>query len=145
MIVDIVKSVSDSMTAISGQPWLFSDGELYELDESEGAANLLKPFFMLVHPIIAKENIGSFVDTTSLNFKIFLLQQSNLADKQSSRNVIMGRMYDAKQEMKTKFSQLSTVDEVLGLISEEVFNAFDNNFDGLECDITIKFNPSAFC
>lgn len=145
MIVDIVKTVSDSMAAISGKTWLFSDGELYELNEDGGSEYLLSPFFMLVHPIIAKDVVGKYTDHEVFSLKIFLLQQSNLADKQLSRNVIMARMYTAKTEMKAKFNLQAEVDEVVGLVSEEVFNAFDNNFDGLECDITIKFNPAAFC
>lgn len=133
------------MAAISGKSWLFSDGELYELNEDGGSEYLLRPFFMLVHPIIAKDVIGRFSDSTVFSLKIFLLQQSNLSDKQLTRNVIMARMYQAKDEMKALFNAQAEVDEVAGMVSEEVYNAFDNNFDGLECDVTIKFNPAAFC
>ena len=145
MIVDLIKSVSDSMTPSNSLSWLFSDGELYELNEDGGAENFLRPFFMLVHPVVAKDEFGTYVDVTTFTLKIFLLQQSNLADKQSARNVILARMYSAKNELKAKLNALAEVDQVVGFVSQEVFNAFDNNFDGLELDVAIKFNPSAFC
>jgi hypothetical protein len=147
MIVDLIKTTVESMDQVSGLDWIFLDAELYELNENQGYNTAGQPVAFLIHPITAKNEINDFSGGLQKEFKIeiMLIQASSLADKQPDRNLTMGRMYTAEKEFIKRLLLNTGIEEITNSDSEEIYNAFDNNFDGLLIHATIKANPEIYC
>jgi hypothetical protein len=103
---------------------------------------------LLLHPIRSK-NVTSRLSGKTEKIHLItiqLMQASKLADKQVDRNQILTAMYAAEPELLKKLMLHSSVAEAdLTSETEEIFNYYDNNFDGLEIVITVKFIPETYC
>jgi len=147
MIVDLVQSVINSMTAVGGQAWLFFDAELYELNYNQGHTVEAKPFAFLIHPVIVTDKVHAFDGSLESFAKIelYLLQATNFAALQVDRNPVLANMYAAKAEFIKRLLMSDDVQEITGSDSEEVANVFNNNFDGLLLHVTAKLEPELYC
>lgn len=147
MIVDIIKTIVESMSAVGGNAWIFFDAELYELNYSDGSEVAAQPFGFLIHPVLVRDKVnnldGSLESTASL--ELYLLQSSKLADTQQQRNPTLATMYDAKAEFIKRLLMNDGVQQITASDSEEVYNVFDNNFDGLLLHVSAKLEPEIFC
>lgn len=143
-IITQIKSIVESLFANTVDDtdgyFKFFDGENYELNYNDNSS---WPCVYLVHPITSTDTESNFgIWQSTFQFQLAILYKSKLSDKQDDRQPNVDKAYITKLAIIKSIAALSGFDGwQIAPRSEEIYNAFDVNADGLLT--TLSFNMRA--